>query len=155
MHNTKINDRHKEKVVSLFDEFKDFVGDSSVVDMVIGVVIGGAITKIVSSLVNDIFMPLVGILLGGVDFSQLTLTFHGASVNYGTFLMNIVDFLIIAVCLFLCIKVFLKFRHKINPKEDDCYKKKTDEKVELLKEIRDELKSRNESACESGCKNGK
>lgn len=155
MADIKIDDKHKEKAVSLFDEFKDFIGDSSVIDMVVGVVIGGAITKIVSSLVNDIFMPLVGILLGGIDFSNLSFTFHGASVNYGTFLMNIVDFLIIATCLFLCIKIFLKFRHKMNPDEDDCYKKKTDEKVELLKEIRDELKVKNSKLDANGCENSK
>ena len=107
-------DNQKEKAVGFFEEFKQFISDSSVIDMIVGVIIGGAVTKIVSSLVNDIFMPLVGIIIGGVDFSQLTFQVQGASVNYGTFLMNIVDFLIVAFCLFLCIKIFLKFRTKFN-----------------------------------------
>lgn len=130
----------KDKAFDLFQEFKEFIGDSSVIDMAIGVVIGGALSKIVSSLVNDIFMPLVGILIGGVDFTSLTFQFQGASVNYGTFIMNVVDFLIIAVCLFLTVKLFLNFRHKMNPDEDPCYRKKTDEKILLLREIRDSLK---------------
>ena len=130
----------KEKVSGLFAEFKEFIGDSSVIDMAIGVLIGGALSKIVSSLVNDIFMPLVGILIGGVDFSSLTFQFQGATVNYGTFIMNVVDFLIISTCLFFCVKVFLNFRHKMNPEEDASYKKKTDEKILLLREIRDSLK---------------
>ena len=130
----------KENVTGLLGEFKEFIGDSSVIDMTIGVIIGSALSKIVSSLVNDIFMPLVGILIGGVDFSSLSFQVHGASVNYGVFIMNIVDFFIIAVCLFLCVKVFLNFRHKMNPEENPCYKKKTDEKVLLLREIRDSLK---------------
>jgi large conductance mechanosensitive channel len=138
-------DNQKEKAVGFFEEFKQFISDSSVIDMIVGVIIGGAVTKIVSSLVNDIFMPLVGIIIGGVDFSQLTFQVQGASVNYGTFLMNIVDFLIVAFCLFLCIKIFLKFRTKFNEEEDGTYKKKEDEKVLLLREIRDELKKNNEA----------
>ena len=130
----------KEKVSGLLFEFKEFIGDSSVIDMAIGVLIGGALSKIVSSLVNDIFMPLIGILIGGVDFSSLAFQFQGATVNYGTFIMNVVDFLIISVCLFVCVKMFLNFRHKMNPEEDPSYKKKTDEKILLLREIRDSLK---------------
>ena len=138
-HQTKVA-VDKEKVTGLFSEFKEFIGDSSVIDMTIGVVIGGALSKIVSSLVNDIFMPVVGIFIGGVDFSSLTFQFQGATVNYGTFISNVVDFIIIAVCLFLCVKLFLKFRHTMNPEEDVSYRKKTDEKVLLLREIRDSLK---------------
>ena len=130
----------KKKVSGLLAEFKEFIGDSSVIDMAIGVLVGGALSKIVTSLVNDIFMPLIGILIGGVDFSSLTFQFHGATVNYGTFIMNVVDFLIISICLFVCVKMFLNFRHKMNPEEDPSYKKKTDEKILLLREIRDSLK---------------
>ena len=130
----------KEKVSGLLAEFKEFIGDSSVIDMAIGVLIGGALSKIVSSLVNDIFMPLIGILIGGVDFSSLAFQFQGATVNYGSFIMNVVDFLIISICLFVCVKMFLNFRHKMNPEEDPSYKKKTDEKILLLREIRDSLK---------------
>ena len=131
----------KDKAFNLFQEFKEFVGDSSVIDMAIGVVIGGSLSKIVSSLVNDIFMPLVGIMFGGVDFSTLAFQFNGSSVNYGTFITNVVDFFIISACLFLTVKVFLNFRHKMHPEEDSCYKKKTDEKTLLLREIRDSLKT--------------
>lgn len=131
----------KEKANGLFKEFKDFIGDSSVIDMSIGVVVGGALSKIVTSLVNDIFMPLVGILIGGVDFSNLTFQVSDATVYYGSFIGNVVDFLIIAACMFICVKVFLSFKAKMHPDVDRRYKKKTDEKILLLREIRDSLKA--------------
>ena len=134
----------KEKANGLFKEFKDFIGDSSVIDMSIGVVVGGALSKIVTSLVNDIFMPLIGILIGGVDFSNLTFQVSDATVYYGSFIGNVVDFLIIAACMFICVKVFLSFKAKMNPESDGRYKKKTDEKILLLREIRDSLKAEND-----------
>ena len=132
-----------EKAKGLMSEFQTFLGDSSVFDMAIGVIIGTALSKIVSSLVNDIFMPLIGIVIGGVNFASLTFQVHGATVNYGTFISNVVDFLIIAVCLFGCTKAVLTFKHKLDPEVDATYKKETAENILLLREIRDELQIQN------------
>ena len=119
MEKKKINLDKEKKVVG---EFKEFISKGNIVDMAVGVIIGSAFGKIVSSLVNDIFMPLIGIIIGGLDFSKLTLTVGEAVIAYGTFIQNIVDFLIIALCIFMIIKVLAKF------------KKKEEVKPELVKE---------------------
>jgi len=97
--------------MSLLQEFKEFAVKGNVVDMAVGVVIGGAFGKIVASLVNDVIMPPIGLLLGKVDFSQLSLTLKEATegtaavtINYGKFINNMVDFTIVAFCIFLVIK---------------------------------------------------
>lgn len=118
-------------------EFKEFISKGNVIDMAVGVIIGGAFGKIVTSLVNDIIMPLVGILIGGHDFTGLTLNVGSASIKYGTFLQNVVDFLIVAFCIFVFIKIINKFKKKEVKKEET--PKKSDE-VLLLEEIRDLLK---------------
>ena len=106
------------------EEFKAFAMRGNVIDMAIGVVIGGAFGKITTSLVNDIFMPLLGILTGGVNFSGLFYALDGnqyasieaaaeagvGTLNYGVFLQNIVDFLLIAFCMFLVIKFMAKMK---------------------------------------------
>jgi len=89
----------------MLKEFKDFVMRSNVLDLAVAVIIGGAFGKIVSSLVNDILMPVIGALLKGVDFSGLAWTVGGASVNYGLFLQATVDFIIVAFVIFLIIKL--------------------------------------------------
>ena len=134
MEKKKINLDKEKKVVN---EFKEFISKGNIVDMAVGVIIGSAFGKIVSSLVNDIFMPLIGIIIGGLDFSKLTLTVGDAVISYGVFIQNVVDFLIIALCIFMMIKVLAKFKKKeeVNPEEV-----KVDEKVVLLREIRDLLK---------------
>jgi large conductance mechanosensitive channel len=88
----------------MLKEFKDFVMRGNVLDLAVAVIIGGAFGKIVASLVNDILMPLIGVLLKGVDFSTLAWTVGGASVNYGLFIQAIVDFLIVAFVIFLIVK---------------------------------------------------
>jgi large conductance mechanosensitive channel len=88
----------------MLKEFKDFVMRGNVLDLAVAVIIGGAFGKIVASLVNDILMPLIGVLLHGVDFSTLAWTVGEASVNYGLFIQAIVDFLIVAFVIFLIIK---------------------------------------------------
>lgn len=97
--------------MSLLQEFKEFAVKGNVVDMAVGVVIGGAFGKIVASLVNDVIMPPIGLMLGKVDFSQLSLTLKEAAegsaavtISYGKFINNIVDFTIVAFCIFLVIK---------------------------------------------------
>ena len=109
MERKKINLDKEKKVVG---EFKEFISKGNIVDMAVGVIIGSAFGKIVSSLVNDIFMPLIGIIIGGLDFSKLTLTVGEAVIAYGTFIQNIVDFLIIALCIFMMIKILAKFKKK-------------------------------------------
>ncbi len=119
-------------------EFKEFISKGNVLDMAVGVIIGGAFGKIVTSLVNDIIMPLVGIVIGGHDFTGLTLNVGNASIKYGTFMQNVVDFLIVAFCIFVFIKIINKFKKKEVKKEEVA--KKSDEVV-LLEEIRDLLKA--------------
>jgi large conductance mechanosensitive channel len=88
----------------MLKEFKAFVMRGNVMDMAVGVIIGGAFGKIVSSLVSDILMPLIGLLIGGINFSGLLFTVGNAKVTYGSFINNIIDFLIIAIVIFLLVK---------------------------------------------------
>lgn len=132
----KINLDKEKKVVS---EFKEFISKGNIVDMAVGVIIGSAFGKIVTSLVNDIFMPLIGVIIGGLDFTSLTIKVGDAVINYGVFIQNIVDFLIIAGCIFLMIKILAKFKKKEEVKEEEPVVKE-DENTVLLREIRDLLK---------------
>lgn len=118
-------------------EFKEFISKGNVLDMAVGVIIGSAFSKIVTSLVNDIMMPLIGIIIGGHDFSNLGIKAGKAKIMYGSFLQNVVDFLIIALSLFTVIKVINKFKKKQEKKETAVVKS---EEVLLLSEIRDLLK---------------
>ena len=123
-------------------EFKEFISRGNVLDMAVGVIIGSAFGKIVSSLVDNIFMPIVGMIIGGHDFSRLSITFKGASIEYGMFLQNVVDFLIVAFCIFLFIKAInnlQKIKKKEEVKETAAEPIKSDEVI-LLEEIRDLLK---------------
>lgn len=123
-----------------FNEFKSFISRGSVVDMAVGVIIGGAFGKIVTSLVNDILMPLIGVIVGGVDFSNLSIKVGDATIAYGNFIQTIFDFLIVAFCIFLMVKLFERFRKKEKKEEEkkEEASKKSDE-VLLLEEIRDLL----------------
>lgn len=98
-------------------EFKEFIAKGNVMDMAVGVIIGGAFGKIVSSLVENILMPLIGILLGGVNFSDLSATVGSAEVKYGVFLQSVFDFLIIAFIIFVMIKQISKVTDKFKKKE--------------------------------------
>lgn len=120
-----------------FDEFKKFIERGNVIDLAVGVLIGGAFSKIVSSLVNDLFMPLIGILIGGHDFTNLILKVGDAQIRYGSLIQNIVDFLIIAFCIFVFISIINKF---FNKKEEVKEVAKKSDEVVLLEEIRDLLK---------------
>ena len=129
-----------------FGEFKEFVSKGNVIDLAVGVVIGGAFGKIVSSLVDNIIMPLVGLIIGGVDFSSLSVTVKGASIKYGLFIQNVVDFLIVALCIFIFIKAINSLDKKVKSKVKKEEEKKKEEPAkptkeeELLTEIRDLLK---------------
>ncbi|RJQ34373.1 large-conductance mechanosensitive channel protein MscL [Candidatus Parcubacteria bacterium] len=129
----------------MFQEFKKFAMRGNVMDMAVGVVIGGAFGKIVSSFVTDIIMPPISVLTGGVDFSSLAVTLKKATVgheaiilHYGAFINTIVDFVIIAFAIFIVIRQINRFKKKEEEKP-----KEPSEDVLLLREIRDLLKSKN------------
>jgi len=122
-------------------EFKEFISKGNVLDMAVGVIIGGAFSKIVSSLVNDVMMPLIGIIIGGHDFTNLSIKVGNAKIMYGSFLQNVVDFLIVAFCLFTVIKIINRFKKKQEKNENKEKIKTPSEEVMLLSEIRDLLKT--------------
>jgi len=96
----------------MLKEFKEFATKGNIFDMAIGVIIGGAFQKIVTSLVNDIIMPSVAIFTGKVDFSDLVITMGNSNIKYGSFITTIVDFLIIAFSIFIAIRTFNKLNNK-------------------------------------------
>lgn len=120
-------------------EFREFIAKGNVVDMAIGVIMGSAFGKIVSSLVDNILMPLIGVLIGGLDFADLSVKVGGATIQYGLFIQNIVDFLIIAICMFVMMKAFAKFRHEEEVTEVEEAPAEPNEEVRLLSEIKDLL----------------
>ncbi len=99
----------------MWKEFKAFIMRGNVIDLAVGVIIGGAFGKIVASLVNDILMPLIGLLMGGVNFSGLAWQIGEASINYGMFLQTVVDFLIIAAAIFFIVKGINQLQKKPEP----------------------------------------
>jgi len=130
----------------MLKDFKEFAFKGNVLDMAIGVIIGGAFGKIVTSLVNDMIMPIISILTGGINFTDLKFIItpkHGDmaenAIAYGTFIQNVVDFLIIAFCIFLFVRLIEKFKKKEEVKIEA--PKKADDIV-LLEEIRDLLKAK-------------
>lgn len=126
-----------DKIKKGAGDFKNFISRGSVVDMAVGVIVGGAFGKIVSSLVSDIIMPVVGVILGGLDFSNLSIKVGNASVKYGVFIQTVIDFLIISFCIFLMVKFFERFK-----KNEKVEKPKKSEDILLLEEIRDLLKNK-------------
>ncbi|HUI89528.1 MAG TPA: large conductance mechanosensitive channel protein MscL [Anaerolineales bacterium] len=88
----------------MLNDFKAFIMRGNVLDLAVAVIIGGAFGKIVTSLVDDLIMPLIGLIIGGIDFSGLAFTLGGAKVTYGNFIQNVVDFLIIAFVIFLMVR---------------------------------------------------
>lgn len=124
-------------------EFKEFAMRGNVLDMAVGVIIGGAFGKIVSSLVDNVLMPIIGIATGGVDFSKLAVTIGEANVQYGIFIQNIIDFIIVAFSIFLMIKAINKMSKKHEPAEEAPAPAPEPSKEEvLLTEIRDLLKQK-------------
>jgi len=122
----------------MWKEFKTFISQGNVLDLAIGVIIGGAFSNIVSSLVDHIIMPVVGLFLGKIDFTSLTFTLGNVQVKYGMFLQNVVDFLIIAISIF----IFVKFINTLRKQSAEEEVEETDEQTVLLTEIRDLLKER-------------
>lgn len=137
-------------------DFKAFAMKGNVIDMAVGIVVGAAFGKIVSSLVSDVIMPLVGLLIGGLNFADLKITLHKAILdgdtvvkdavylNYGNFIQETVNFLIIAFCIFLVIRGIAKASNALPKKKEEAAKvapaSKPDD-VKLLEEIRDLIKN--------------
>ena len=121
-------------------EFKAFAMRGNVMDMAVGVIIGGAFGKIVSSLVDDIFMPIIGVLTGGIDFSKVSIMVGDAEVKYGMFIQNVIDFLIIAICIFTMINAMNSLSKK--KEEEPTAPAEPSNEEKLLGEIRDLLKNK-------------
>jgi large conductance mechanosensitive channel len=135
------------KKKGLAGEFKEFISRGSVMDMAVGVIIGTAFTTIVNSLVKDIIMPLIGLLIGKVNFENLKVVLKAADVEngveerairYGLFIQNIINFLLIALVVFFIVKALNKFKRK--KEEEPRPPRPTPEEILLLREIRDSLK---------------
>lgn len=129
----------------LWNEFREFAFKGSVLDLAVGVVIGGAFTAIVNSLVADIFMPLIGMLTGGVQLAGLSVKVGDAVLTYGNFIQSVVQFLLIALCLFLFVKSINRARKLAEHKAEEAPKPAPEPTKEeaLLTEIRDLLKAQN------------
>lgn len=132
--------------MKIIQEFKTFAMKGNVVDMAVGIIIGAAFGKIVSSLVNDVIMPPVGLLVGGIDFSSLSINIKeaaegakGVTINYGVFLNTVIDFIIVAFAIFMLIKGINQLKKKEEAKP--AAPPKPSDEVVLLSEIRDLLKT--------------
>ena len=123
--------------MKMLQEFKSFAMKGNVVDLAVGVIIGAAFGKIVASLVEDVIMPLLGTLIGGVNFSTLAFTVGSATLKYGKFLQTCLDFLIIAWAIFIAVKLINRLR-----KEEPAAPAAPPKQEVLLEEIRDILKKR-------------
>ena len=132
-------------MAKLVQEFKDFAMRGNVIDMAVGVIIGGAFGKIVSSLVDDMLMPLIGTLTGGINFTELSVNVGDAQIKYGMFLQNILDFIIVAFCVFMMIKGINNLAKKKKEEEAAAPEAPAEPSAEekLLTEIRDLLKEKN------------
>lgn len=123
--------------MGMVSEFKEFAMKGSLMDMAVGIIIGAAIGKMVGALVDSILMPLIGLVMGGVDFSTLAVKVGDASVNYGAFIQALIDFTIIAFVIFMLLRMINKMK-KAQEEEPD----EPSDEVVLLGEIRDLLSQR-------------
>lgn len=143
-----VNKKIGKKLNKGMSEFKEFIMKGNVVDLAVGVIVGGAFGKIVTSLVNDILMPIIGMIIGGIDFTSLSIKIADAQIMYGSFIQQVVDFLIVSACIFMFVKLINRLTRKKETaeevKEEVVEEKKSDE-VLLLEEIRDLLKKQNKS----------
>jgi len=142
----------EDSVRAMLKEFRDFAVKGNVVDMAVGVILGGAFGKIVTSLVNDVLMPPIGRILGDVDFSKLFITLGSghfrtleeakaagaATLNYGLFINNVIDFVIVAFCVFVMVKAL----NSAKKKEAESPTAAPSAETQLLTEIRDLLKNK-------------
>lgn len=121
---------------NFLEEFKAFAMRGNVIDLAVAVVIGGAFGKIVTSLVDTIITPVIGVVLGGINFSNLIFTTGSASIKYGVFIQSVVDFLLIALVIFIAIRIM----NRLKKEEAAPTPSEPTEEVKLLREIRDTLK---------------
>lgn len=142
--------------MKIIKEFRQFIARGNVIDLAVGVIIGSAFGKIVSSIVDDLIMPPIGLIIGGINFSDIKIIlrqpyvdaagkqFPALSLNIGNFLQVLLNFIIIAICIFLIVKAVNKLENEFIKKKQEEEKKeaKKDPQVELLTEIRDLLKTR-------------
>jgi large conductance mechanosensitive channel len=126
--------------MSWLGEFRDFINRGNVVDLAVGIVVGAAFTSIVNSLVNDLVVPVIGILTGGINFSGLTFTVGEAPLAYGNFIQTVINFLVIAFAVFWIVQAVNRFRKKDKETPAEPPAPTTEER--LLTEIRDLLKAR-------------
>lgn len=138
-----------EKARTFAEEFKEFISRGNVVDMAVGVIVGSAFSAIATSLVNDVVMPVIGLIIGGLDLMSMKITLVPAvgesaevAIMYGAFLQSILSFLLVALVVFVMVKTINKFR-RAKEEEAPAPEEPSDE-VKLLTEIRDSLKSHNE-----------
>ena len=129
---------------NIISEFKTFIERGNVIDLAVGVVVGSAFSGIVNSIVNDILMPFIGIILGGLDFSNLSFKIGESVILFGSFINNVINFFIISICVFFLVKFINKITKK-KTKEEVKEIKKSDELL-LLEEIRDELRKNNKKS---------
>lgn len=128
-------------VGGLMKEFREFAMRGNVVDLAVAVIIGAAFGKVVSSMVDDILMPIIGIPMGKMSFESLTVTLNGAVVRYGAFLTRVIDFLIVAFCIFLVIKVMNTIKKRFEQEKPPAAPAGPSREEVLLTEIRDLLKA--------------
>jgi large conductance mechanosensitive channel len=126
----------------MFAEFRKFILKGNVIDLAVAVILGAAFTAIVTSLVNDIIMPLIGVILGGVDFTTLSIQVGEATIAYGLFIQAIINFLLIALVLFFIIRSINKLQERSKKEEAAAPPPPPSDEVKLLSEIRDLLKQR-------------
>jgi len=137
----------------MLKEFKKFIQRGNVIDLAVGVIMGGAFGKIVSSLVEDVIMPLIGIVMGGLDLTKISIKIGDANIKIGSFWQNIIDFLIIALCVFFIVKLINKLTPTKKEEKKETPAPAISKEAELLEEIRDLLKKedkkqrKNKNAC--------
>ena len=131
--------QYQQKAQGLLKEFKAFALKGNVIDLAVAVVIGGAFGKIVSSLANNIIMPLAGVAAGGVNFAEMTVNVGNAVIGYGVFIQSIIDFTIVSIGIFIAIKVLRSMQKKEEAKPEAEKEVEPTEEVKLLREIRDAL----------------
>lgn len=120
-------------------EFKEFISNGNVMSMAVGIIIGGAFTAIVNSLVSDIITPLLGMILGGINFSGISITVGDANLLVGRFIQSVIMFILTALVIFVIMKGFNKFATKKKEEEEASAPAEPSEEVKLLTEIRDAL----------------
>lgn len=132
----------------MFKEFKKFIAKGNVMDLAVGVIMGEAFGKIVSSLVSDVLMPVIGMIIGGIDFTGLSAKIGEATISYGNFIQNVIDFLIVAFCIFIMVRFINRLTEKVEKlkgKEEAEEAPAKPDDIVLLEEIRDLLKEKEEA----------